>query len=134
MPEYLSPGVYIEEFEVGARPIEGVSTSTAGFLGETERGPTEPRLVTSWIQFQQVYGSYFSIDGITPYLPYAVEGFFTNRGQRCYIGRITRRDATTASANLIGPGGGCSHRSRGGRGQVGREDRDSRDEGIPLHG
>jgi len=105
MPEYLSPGVYIEEFEVGARPIEGVSTSTAGFLGETERGPTEPRLVTSWIQFQQVYGSYFSIDGITPYLPYAVEGFFTNRGQRCYIGRITRRDATTASANLIGPGG-----------------------------
>ncbi len=40
MPEYLSPGVYIEEFEIGAKPMEGVSTSTAGFLGETERGPT----------------------------------------------------------------------------------------------
>ena len=39
MPEYLTPGVYIEEFEIGARPIEGVSTSTAGFLGQTERGP-----------------------------------------------------------------------------------------------
>ena len=38
MAEYLSPGVYIEEIELGAKPIEGVSTSTAGFLGETERG------------------------------------------------------------------------------------------------
>jgi len=44
MPEYLSPGVYIEEFEIGARPIEGVSTSTAGFLGETERGTTKPNV------------------------------------------------------------------------------------------
>ena len=38
MPEYLTPGVYIEEIEIGAKPIEGVSTSTAAFLGETERG------------------------------------------------------------------------------------------------
>ncbi len=33
MSEYLSPGVYIEEFEMGAKPIEGVSTSTVGFVG-----------------------------------------------------------------------------------------------------
>jgi len=46
MPEYLSPGVYIEEFEIGAKPIEGVSTSTAGFLGRALRGPEEPRLIT----------------------------------------------------------------------------------------
>ena len=87
MPEYLSPGVYMEEFEIGARPIEGVSTSTAGFLGETERGPTTPRLITSWLQFQRVYGSYFGND---KYLPGSVEGFFNNGGSRCYIARIVK--------------------------------------------
>ena len=43
MPEYLAPGVYVEEIEMGGKPIEGVSTSTAGFLGETERGPAGVR-------------------------------------------------------------------------------------------
>ena len=38
MPEYLSPGVYIEEIDNGPRPIQGVGTSTAGFVGRTERG------------------------------------------------------------------------------------------------
>ena len=51
MPEYLAPGVYIEEISRGARPIEGVSTSTTGFVGQTERGPTAPRLVTSWTEY-----------------------------------------------------------------------------------
>ncbi len=86
MPEYLTPGVYIEEFEIGAKPIEGVSTSTAGFLGEAERGPTIPQLVTSWLQFQRVYGGYIT----GSFLPNAVEGFFMNGGKRCYIGRIVR--------------------------------------------
>ena len=48
MPEYLSPGVYVEEVDTGNKPIEGVATSTAGFLGVAERGPTEPTLVTSF--------------------------------------------------------------------------------------
>lgn len=86
MPEYLAPGVFIEEVEMGAKPIEGVSTSTVGFLGETERGPTKPTLVTSWNQYQRIFGSYF---GITKYLPYAVQGFFANGGKRCYIARVT---------------------------------------------
>jgi len=85
MPEYLAPGVYIEEVEMGPKPIEGVSTSTAGFLGETERGPTEPTLVTSWTQYQRIFGSYFGKD---KYLPYAVQGFFANGGKRCYIARV----------------------------------------------
>ncbi|HEX3034028.1 MAG TPA: phage tail sheath family protein [Thermodesulfobacteriota bacterium] len=104
MPEYLSPGVYIEEFEIGAKPIEGVSTSTAGFLGEAERGPTLPRLVTSWLDYQRVFGSYFGDD---KYLPYAVEGFFMNGGRRCYIGRIVKAgdaSATTASLKLTAGG------------------------------
>ncbi len=87
MPEYLSPGVYIEEFEIGAKPMEGVSTSTAGFLGETERGPTTPCLITSWLQYQRVYGGYFGND---KYLPGSVDGFFKNGGKRCYIARIIK--------------------------------------------
>jgi len=93
MPEYLSPGVYIEEFEIGAKPMEGVSTSTAGFLGETERGPTTPRLITSWLQYQRVFGGYFGND---KYLPGSVDGFFKNGGSRCYIGRIVKSDAESA--------------------------------------
>jgi len=79
MPEYLSPGVYVEEIELGARPIEGVSTSTAGFLGVTLRGPQEPRLVTGFEEFKRLYGGYLPVDVST--LPFAVEGFFNNGGQ-----------------------------------------------------
>jgi phage tail sheath protein FI len=97
MPEYLTPGVYMEEFEIGARPIEGVSTSTAGFLGETERGPTiPPRLVTSLTQFMRIYGGYIK----NSHLAYAVDGFFSNGGQRCYIGRIVHKNALPASLAL----------------------------------
>lgn len=98
MPEYLSPGVYVEEIEIGAKPIEGVSTSTAGFMGETERGPTLPTLITSWLEYQRVYGGYFGSD---KYLPYAVEGFFRNGGQRCYIARIIKKTALKASLTLM---------------------------------
>jgi phage tail sheath protein FI len=49
MPEYLSPGVYVEEIEICAKPIEKVSTSTAGFLGTTERGPERTLLVTEFV-------------------------------------------------------------------------------------
>ncbi|MEW6572484.1 MAG: phage tail sheath family protein [Bacillota bacterium] len=97
MPEYLSPGVYVEEIEIGSKPIEGVSTSTAGFLGETERGPTTLRLITSWLQFQRVYGGYLS-NG--KYLPHAVEGFFANGGQRCYIARVVDQEANAAGEKL----------------------------------
>ena len=38
MPEYLSPGVFIEEIPARLKAIEGVSTSTAGFVGAAERG------------------------------------------------------------------------------------------------
>ncbi len=84
MPEYLTPGVYIEEIEIGAKPIEGVSTSTAAFLGKTERGPIDPRLVTSFDQFQRLYGGYLP----DSYMAYEVDGFFRNGGSRCYIARI----------------------------------------------
>ena len=59
MPEYLAPGVYIEEIERGPKPIEGVATSTAAFLGETERGPVKPRLVTSYNGYLRLFGNVF---------------------------------------------------------------------------
>lgn len=86
MPEYLSPGVYIEEVSSGAKPIEGVSTSNAGFVGPTERGPEDAKLVTSWIEFQRWFGSYIYDQS---YLPHAVQGFFDNGGKRCFIARVT---------------------------------------------
>ncbi|HLL31181.1 MAG TPA: phage tail sheath family protein [Allosphingosinicella sp.] len=85
MPEYLAPGVYVEEIERGPKPIEGVATSTAAFLGETERGPTKPRLVTSYGEYLRLFGDVFGPD---KYLPYAVKAFFDNGGRRAYIARI----------------------------------------------
>lgn len=108
MPEYLTPGVYIEEIERGPRPIEGVPTSTAAFLGETERGPTRPRLVTSYNEYRRWFGGVFR-DG--QYMPHAVSGFFENGGQRLYVCRIVGEGATTASRTFgdftvraVGPG------------------------------
>ena len=52
MPQYLSPGVYVEEVDSGSRPIEGVGTAVAAFVGLAEVGPfNEPTLVTNWSQF-----------------------------------------------------------------------------------
>jgi phage tail sheath protein FI len=108
MPEYLAPGVYVEEIETGPRPIEGVSTSTTGFVGQTERGPVTPRMVTSWEEYNRWYGGYVDrVPGGTTrkYLPYAVRGFFENSGQRLFIARIVPPDAVAASTNLAGAAG-----------------------------
>ena len=97
MPEYLSPGVYVEEISTGPRPIEGVSTSTAAFVGLAERGPEWARLVTSWLDFQRWYGTY--IPDLS-YLAYAVQGFFDNGGQRCYVSRIVPTGSRAAIGQL----------------------------------
>lgn len=101
MPEYLSPGVYIEEIS-GLEPIEGVSTSTTGFVGMTVRGPTSgpPTLVTSFPEFTRVFGDFIA-DSATfhdyRYLPYAVKGFFDNLGQRAYIVRVLGQNSAVAT-------------------------------------
>ena len=95
MPQYKAPGVYVEEVERGAKPIEGVGTSTAGFLGETERGPTDPRLVTSYADYQRLFGGVVE----DKYLAQSVDGFFRNGGSQCYVGRVTGA-TETGGANL----------------------------------
>ncbi len=100
MPEYLAPGVYVEEIATGPVPIEGVSTSTAGFVGQTVRGPTEPRLVTSWLDFQRWYGGLADPDTLVSYLPFAIKGFFDNGGRRAYVARIVGSGAFASSITL----------------------------------
>ena len=91
MPEYLSPGVYVEEVDAGPKPIEGVSTSTAGAVGVTARGPDtgKPILVTSYAEYVRTFGG-----------PVAVEnpqGYF--RGPRADPGQFgTVADLTVADA------------------------------------
>src|SRR4051812_16075448 len=99
MPEYLSPGVYIEEIERGPKPIEGVATSTAAFLGETQRGPQAPTLITSYSEYLRLFGDIFGPD---KYMPYAVKMFFDNGGRRCYVTRIVGGGAETATVTLSG--------------------------------
>ncbi len=101
MAEYLSPGVYVEEYDSGATPMQGVSTSTAGFVGLAERGPVigQPQLVTSFADYKRMYGGYLSeaAYGNNRFLPYAVEQFFANGGARAYIMRAVPGDAKAAS-------------------------------------
>ncbi|SHH84943.1 Phage tail sheath protein [Streptomyces sp. 3214.6] len=77
MPTYMSPGVYVEEAQSGFRPIEGVGTAVASFVGFAEKGPFhEPTLVTNWSQYVQTFGEF--ADGT--YLGLSVYGYFANGG------------------------------------------------------
>ncbi|MBR6874551.1 MAG: phage tail sheath family protein [Ruminococcus sp.] len=102
MAEYLSPGVYVEEFESGGKPMEGVGTSTAGFVGLAEKGPVGgvPRLITNFADFRRTYGGFLSENEFGEYrfLAYAVEHFFVNGGTRCFITRVAPESAKCAQA------------------------------------
>ncbi len=97
MPEYLSPGVYIEEVDTGPRPIEGVSTTTAAFVGfapySEARDANTPVLIAGWSQYVERFGKTDAYDRRDPHMPgaylsHAVYGFFQNGGTRCYVTRI----------------------------------------------
>lgn len=92
MAEYLSPGVYVEEFDSGIKAMEGVGTSTAGFVGMAQKGPIRglPVLITSMADYQRRFGGYLSerVYGNKRFLPYAVEQFFNNGGSSCYVMRV----------------------------------------------
>jgi phage tail sheath protein FI len=79
---YLTPGVYVEETPPGSRPIEGVGTSVAAFVGFAEMGPrNRPVLITNWSQYQNTFGGY--VEGY--YLPHSVYGYFANGGGTCFV-------------------------------------------------
>jgi len=114
MPEYLSPGVYVEEIDRGPKPIEGVGTAMAAFVGFTEKAElvrevdgelitqdllNRPQLVTNWSQFVERYGEF--VPGA--YLPHAVYGYFTNGGTRCYV--VSVRAIPKAQTALLNSAG-----------------------------
>jgi phage tail sheath protein FI len=114
MPEYLSPGVYVEEVDRGPKPIEGVGTAMAAFVGFTEKAEMEreidnelvvenllnkPQLVTNWTQFSQRFGGF--VPGT--YLPQAVYGYLMNGGSRCYV--VSVRTFPRAEATLMNKSG-----------------------------
>jgi hypothetical protein len=93
MPQYLSPGVYVEEVP-GTLPIAGVGTSTAGFIGVVDpdiadefalAAEGEPALVTNWNQFKNQFGDFHAANST---LAHAVYGFFNNGGSTCWVTRI----------------------------------------------
>lgn len=103
MPEYQSPGVYIEEIKIGAAPIEGVSTSTAGMVGVTKKGSVKglPELVTSFADYERKFGGFLDEAwGDARFLPFAVQGFFQNGGQRAYIKRVVGDNAKPSELML----------------------------------
>jgi phage tail sheath protein FI len=95
MPQYLSPGVYVEEVESGSKPIEGVGTAVAAFVGLAARGPAnQPTLVTNWSQFTQTFGEFVE----NSYLAHAVYGYFLNGGGAAYVVRVGADGAMPAAA------------------------------------
>lgn len=89
MPEYLSPAVYVEELSSGVKPIEGIGTSTAGFIGLTEKGPIGIATpINNFSEFQKRFGGFFS----HALLPFAVKSFFDEGGRSCYIVRACHFD------------------------------------------
>ncbi len=114
MPEYLSPGVYVEEVDRGPKPIEGVGTAMAAFVGFTEKAElvrevdgemitedllNRAQLVTNWTQYVERFGGF--VDGA--YMPLAVYGYFHNGGTRCYV--MSLRTIGKAQAPLLGGDG-----------------------------
>jgi phage tail sheath protein FI len=129
MPELLHPGVYVQEVPSAVRPIQGVSTSTAAFIGVAQKGPipgtilpngrmAQPLLVTSFTDFQRQYGGFVQ----ESFLPYAAQAFFQNGGRRLYIVRIVGKGATSppssppSSPPGTAPSGGSAQHAVGASG------------------
>jgi phage tail sheath protein FI len=120
MPQYFSPGVYVEEVDSGPRPIQGVSTSVTGAVGVTSRGPSDgkPVLVTSYNEFTRIFGgplddppaalqNQWNLDdaegGRWWQFALAVKGFFDNGGQQLFAKRVfsgATNGAQAAAVNL----------------------------------
>ena len=100
MPEYLAPGVFIEETSFRTKSIEGVSTTTTGFVGPTRYGPLDidPDIITSLVEFERTYGGKEklqfvnetdgSVEEVHNYIWHAVNAFFQEGGKRLYVSRV----------------------------------------------
>lgn len=102
MPVYLSPGVYIEEIPSGAKPIEGVATSVAAFVGPAPRGPAgEANLIQKLDDYKAEYGDIASEDDA---MGLSVQAFYLNGGKPAYICRLVGAGSTIAAGSVVGAG------------------------------
>ena len=114
MPELLHPGVYVQEVPSAIRPIEGISTATAAFIGVTDKGPlpghkdppngrmAQPVMVTSFTDYLRQFGGHRQ----DSFLTYAVQAFFDNGGHRLYIVRVAdngTQGAKSATCTVVPP-------------------------------
>lgn len=103
MPTYHTPGVYVEEVSTGARPIEAVGTSTAGFVGKAPNARVrrhEAVAVNNWSEFRSEFVPERS--GTSTPLSHAVYGFFQNGGNRCYVVNVGADEAITSGEGRQG--------------------------------
>jgi uncharacterized protein len=136
VPEYLAPGVYVEEVSFRSKSIEGVSTSTAAFVGPTPKGPLSlrpnqegvvtPEVITSFGEFERIYGglenlSFDAAHDTNPdqinYLAHAAKAFFDNGGRRLFVARaFTARadndDGHAATDPFVGDALDADNRAR----------------------
>jgi phage tail sheath protein FI len=97
-PEYLSPGVYVEEVDRGTKPIEGVGTACAAFVGFAEQGPVnQPTFIPNFTEFVNTFGGF--IKG--GYLAQSVYGYFQNGGGRCYVTRLPGGEEEAAEPKAV---------------------------------
>jgi phage tail sheath protein FI len=115
MPEYLAPGVYVEETSFRSKSIEGVSTTTTGFIGPTRYGPVdlEPDIITSLGEFERTYGdrqklNFSDAQGMDNYVWHAVRAFFEEGGKRLYISRVFQAGSDDGRASATLPASGSA--------------------------
>jgi len=113
MPEYLSPGVYVEEIDAGPKPIAPVATSTAGAVGVTQRGPKTPTLITNYGEFVRTFGGPLPLPDASIRTAWAdrgnywgtaesIKAFFDEGGARMYVQRVVPSVAIASSVQLNG--------------------------------
>jgi phage tail sheath protein FI len=109
VPEYLAPGVYVEETSFRSKSIEGVSTSTSAFAGPARKGPIggKPVFVTSFAEFERIYGGFANLGIGINYLAHGVRAYFDNGGSRLYISRVysPKPNEASAASSLLSPAG-----------------------------
>jgi uncharacterized protein len=108
VPTYLTPGVYVEEIPSASKPIEGVGTAVAAFVGLAPGGPVNtPMRISNWTQFAKIYG-----DPVNPdngpfmegsYLAHSIYGFFQNGGSLCWVVRVGSDDGGAAAPRAALP-------------------------------
>ena len=102
---YLTPGVYVEEVPSGSATLSAGATAVAAFVGFTAKAPKDdpadpdglkPRLVTNWLQFEELYGGF--VPGAM--LPHSVYGYFNNGGSMAYIVRVPHTEPSKEPGQL----------------------------------